>query len=73
MSGNDTRKLTETFTKPAGFKGTDQEYTDTVSELADAFRFSNPHADRGFLPGGLYHPVRAADVKRAVEIKYGPK
>ncbi len=73
MSGNDTQKLSETFAKPAEYKGTEEQYNQEVSKLADAFRYSNPHADRGFHQGGLYYPVKAADVKRAVEIKYGPK
>ena len=71
MSGNDTRKLSETFAKPAEYKGSLEEYDNVVSELADAFRYSNPHADRGFHQGGLYYPVRADHVKRAVQLKYG--
>lgn len=71
MSGNNKQKLSETFTKPAEFKGTNEEYTARVVELADAFRASNPHADRGFHKGGIYYPVRAADVVEARKLKYG--
>lgn len=73
MSGNDKQKLSETFAKPKEYKGTEQQYNDEVSNLADAFRYSNPHADRGFHQGGSYYPVKAADVQRAVQLKFGPK
>lgn len=62
MSGNDKRNLTETFAKPAEYKGTQDEYNATVAQLADAFRGSNPHADRGFQQGGVYYPVNPAHV-----------
>lgn len=68
MSGNDTRKLSETFAKPAEYKGTEEDYNNEVLKLADAFRYSNPYADRGFQKGGLYYPVNPAHVKRAVEL-----
>jgi hypothetical protein len=74
MSGNDKQKLSETFAKPASYSGTDEEYNKAVSDLADAFRFGiDGDSYRGFQPGGIYHPIEPAHVKRAVEIKYGPK
>lgn len=69
MSGNNQRKLTETFAKPAEFTGTAEEYNQTVMRLADAFRHSNPHADRGFQKGGVYYPVRPADVAAAKALR----
>jgi hypothetical protein len=74
MSGNNKQKLSETFAKPANFNGSDDQYNDLVSTLADQFRYGiDGDGYRGFQPGGLYHPVDPAHVKRAVEIKYGPK
>lgn len=71
MSGNDKQKLSETFAKPAEYKGTQEEYVNTVNQLADAFRASNPYADRGFQKGGLYYPVNPAHVVEARKLKYG--
>lgn len=70
MSSHDKQKSTENFAKPAEFKGTQEQYNETVSQLANAFRYCNPHADRGFHKGGIYYPVRADDVKRAIGLKY---
>lgn len=67
MSGNDTRKLTETFAKPAEYQGTQADYNAKVAELAAAFRFTSPHADRGFQKGGVYYPVNPAHVKSAAQ------